>query len=135
MNASRRPILIAVAVVVADGRVLVGRRRGDVADAAGRAEFPGGKVEAGESPARAAARECLEESGVEVRIGALLDVITAPSTLGPVEIHFHAAAPIDPGSPIDPPFEWVPIGQLVASAFPAANAGVIARLMAGQSGS
>ena len=134
MNASRPPILIAVAVVIADGRVLVGRRPSDVADAAGRAEFPGGKVEAGESPEQAAARECREESGVEVRVNGLLDVVTAPSTLGPVEIHFHAAEPIDPEGAVDPPFAWVPIGQLVASRFPAANAGVIARLMAGRSG-
>jgi 8-oxo-dGTP diphosphatase len=35
-------------------------------------EFPGGKVEAGESDASALARECHEELGVEVRVGARL---------------------------------------------------------------
>jgi len=30
--------------------------------------FPGGKAEPGESPAQAAARECFEETGLEVRV-------------------------------------------------------------------
>ena len=30
--------------------------------------FPGGKLEPGESPAQAAARECVEETGLEVRV-------------------------------------------------------------------
>lgn len=35
-------------------------------------EFPGGKVEEGESDEEALARECMEELGVEVRVGELL---------------------------------------------------------------
>jgi 8-oxo-dGTP pyrophosphatase MutT (NUDIX family) len=30
--------------------------------------FPGGKIESGESPEQAATRECLEETGLEVRV-------------------------------------------------------------------
>ena len=52
--------VIAVAVVVRHGCVLVGRRAENAPEAAGLDEFPGGKVEAGEAPACAAARECLE---------------------------------------------------------------------------
>lgn len=51
------------AAIVRDGRVLAARRTRPSA-AAGRWEFPGGKVEAGESPDHALVREVAEELGV-----------------------------------------------------------------------
>jgi 8-oxo-dGTP diphosphatase len=61
-----RPLVdVAVGVLRApDGRVLLTERRAGK-DAAGFWELPGGQVEPGESPAQAAARELLEEVGVE----------------------------------------------------------------------
>jgi 8-oxo-dGTP diphosphatase len=56
--------MVALAVVTAPVGVLVGRRR----DGVPQWVFPGGKVEPGESAALAAARECLEETGLEVRV-------------------------------------------------------------------
>ena len=125
------PATIAVAVVIRGSRVLVGRRRGDAADAPGRDEFPGGKVEAGESAELAAARECLEESGVAVIVGPRIDLILASSSRGPIEIHFHRAAPVDAGVPLLPPFAWLPIGDLARCHFPSANASVVRQLLAG----
>jgi 8-oxo-dGTP diphosphatase len=52
-----------------DGRVLACERSAPP-EAAGRWEFPGGKVEPGETDAQALARECAEELGVRVRVGA-----------------------------------------------------------------
>jgi 8-oxo-dGTP diphosphatase len=126
---SEPSVQIAVAVVVADGRVLVGRRAIDARDAAGRAEFPGGKVEAGESPVDAAARECFEETGVSVRIGAEMGIATAGSSRGPIEIRFYKAEPVGPAA-VRPPFAWLPIAALAGLPFPAANASVVARLIA-----
>jgi len=125
------PATIAVAVVISGSRVLVGRRRGDAADAPGRDEFPGGKVEAGESAELAAARECLEESGVAVIVGPRIDLILASSSRGPIEIHFHRASPVDAGVPLLPPFAWLPIGDLARCHFPSANASVVRQLLAG----
>src|SRR5437764_2006476 len=59
------PTPIAVAVVEKDGHFLVGQRPEGVS-LAGLWEFPGGKIEPGESPEAAAVRECLEETGVDV---------------------------------------------------------------------
>ncbi|HKA24337.1 MAG TPA: NUDIX domain-containing protein [Candidatus Eisenbacteria bacterium] len=49
-------------------------------------EFPGGKIEPGESPAQALAREIQEELGVGARVGDTLAVVRHEPT--GVEIHF-----------------------------------------------
>lgn len=126
-------ITIAVAVVLRRGDVLVGRRAADAADAAGCDEFPGGKVEPGEAAADAAARECLEESGVAVRVGHLLDRGFADSSAGPIEILFFTAAPLDDRAEPLVPFAWEPLAELDPRRFPAANAAVLARLSQGGS--
>jgi 8-oxo-dGTP diphosphatase len=62
-----KPMLLvaAAALVDADGRVLICQRP-EGKQLAGLWEFPGGKVEAGESPQGALARELKEELGVAV---------------------------------------------------------------------
>jgi 8-oxo-dGTP diphosphatase len=61
--------VIVAAVIVIGGRVLACERSAPP-EVAGRWEFPGGKVEAGESDAQALVRECAEELGVRVEVGA-----------------------------------------------------------------
>ncbi|BCJ54108.1 DNA mismatch repair protein MutT [Actinoplanes sp. NBRC 14428] len=61
--------MIVAAVIVMDGRVLACERSAPP-EVAGRWEFPGGKVEPGETDAEALARECAEELGVRVEVGA-----------------------------------------------------------------
>lgn len=53
-----------------DGRILVGQRP-ENNSLAGQWEFPGGKIEQGESPEEALARELSEELGIEAEIGQL----------------------------------------------------------------
>ncbi len=66
------PLLLVVAVALIDegGRVLI-TRRPEGKPMAGLWEFPGGKVEQGETPERAALRELWEELGVEPCRGCL----------------------------------------------------------------
>ena len=58
-------LVVAAALYDADGRVLIARRP-DGTHLAGRWEFPGGKVVAGETEAAALTRELREELGIEV---------------------------------------------------------------------
>lgn len=71
-----RPVLVVAAALVDDlaapGALLAARRRAPVS-LAGRWEFPGGKVEPGESPEDAVHREIREELGVAVELGDELD--------------------------------------------------------------
>ena len=56
------------AAIIDGGRVLA-CERAEPPEFAGRWEFPGGKVEIGESDTAALVRECAEELGVKVEIG------------------------------------------------------------------
>lgn len=65
--------VVVAAVIVRDGRVLLTRRL-EGQHLAGLWEFPGGKLEGGESPQEALVRECREECGIEVEVGEIVDV-------------------------------------------------------------
>jgi 8-oxo-dGTP diphosphatase len=67
------PKVAAAVLVEQDGRVLLARRVAD--PQSGLWTLPAGFVDAGEDPAAAAQRECLEETGLQVRITGLLDVL------------------------------------------------------------
>ena len=65
---NRAVIKVAAAVIERDAKILIGQRRRE--DSHGlKWEFPGGKVERGESPASGLARELREELGIEATIG------------------------------------------------------------------
>lgn len=59
---------VTAAVIEKDGKILLARRKeGDAL--AGKWEFPGGKLEPGETPQACLRRELMEEFGVETEIG------------------------------------------------------------------
>ncbi|MFG1928188.1 (deoxy)nucleoside triphosphate pyrophosphohydrolase [Cryptosporangium sp. NPDC048952] len=63
------PLLIVVgAAIVNDRGQVLAAQRAEPPALAGGWEFPGGKVEPGESPEAAIVRECQEELGVEIEL-------------------------------------------------------------------
>ena len=89
--------LQVVAAVVRAGDTILVTRRPDRADRRGQWEFPGGKVEPGESEPEALRREIREELGCDVEVGALLlrHVHAYPEL--EVELAFYAGA-LPPGA-------------------------------------
>jgi 8-oxo-dGTP diphosphatase len=73
-------LVVAAALVDGEGRVLV-QQRPPGKPMAGLWEFPGGKVEPGEVPEAALARELHEELGIEVKQGALAPTAFASEAL------------------------------------------------------
>ncbi len=67
------PKVAAAGLVEKEGKVLLVRRANQ--PQRGLWTLPAGFVDAGEDPARAVERECLEETGLVVQVSGLLDVI------------------------------------------------------------
>jgi 8-oxo-dGTP diphosphatase len=120
---------IAIAVVEHDGGFLVGQRPPGV-PLAGLWEFPGGKVQAGETPEQAAVRECLEETGLTVRIVERYALVPHDYAHDRVELHFFrctlANAQVGPREP----FRWVTVDELSQLQFPEANGVVLEQMIA-----
>lgn len=68
------PKVAAAVLIEQAGRVLLVRRAGE--PFRGLWTLPAGFINGGEDPAEAAARECLEETGLSVRVNGLLDIIS-----------------------------------------------------------
>lgn len=81
-TAGENPLMLvaAAALVDADGRVLVQRRPAGK-PMAGLWEFPGGKVEPGETPEAALIRELAEELGIDVETACLAPAAFASEEL------------------------------------------------------
>jgi 8-oxo-dGTP diphosphatase len=118
------PTGIAVAVVEHEGRLLIGQRPPGV-PLAGLWEFPGGKVEAGETASAAAARECLEEAGLVIEVGAAYPAVVHQYDHDRLALEFFACRAVDAKVPPRPPFRWVELSELAGLPFPAANAALI----------
>ncbi|MBS0226313.1 MAG: Nudix family hydrolase [Proteobacteria bacterium] len=120
-----------VAGVIRDvrGRILLARRT-QGRDLAGRWEFPGGKVEAGETPEQALQRELQEELGIDAMVGAPIIAVPqhAPKALVldvyEIKSYRHAPRGLDGQA-----LAWVPPGKLAQYPMPPADGPVVAALL------
>ena len=66
---------VGAIIVNDDGYIFLARRGPNAKNERGLWEFPGGSVEFGETLAQALQREMLEEYGIEIIVGELVDVV------------------------------------------------------------
>jgi 8-oxo-dGTP diphosphatase len=112
---------IAIAVVEHEGRFLIGQRPAGI-PLAGLWEFPGGKIEPGETPESAAVRECLEETGLAVEPLHRYPEHIQEYDHGSVQL-FFVACRIGQGAATElkSPFRWVAREELGRFEFPRGN--------------
>ena len=126
--------LVAAALIVRDREVLIGQRRADQ-PMGSLWEFPGGKIEPGESPQQALVRELLEELGIRAEVGPAVTRIRHHYRRGgAVDLRFFAvrqfAGEID--NQIYQQVRWVKFEDLPGYEFLAADRGLIKDLAAGK---
>jgi 8-oxo-dGTP diphosphatase len=111
----KRTLVVAGLLVGPDGRVLISQRRADQALPLAW-EFPGGKVEPGEAPVAALARELREELGVEVAVGRIWDVLFHAYPAFDLVMLVYACRLVagEPRAVEVADVAWVPVGELPA---------------------
>ena len=116
VKAKKAPVphyLVAAAVIVNENRVLIDKRLSSGL-LGGLWEFPGGKVEAGETLVEALVRELREELGVEVSVGEVLGIYRHAYTHFKVTVHTFRAMIVegDPKPLQSEQVAWVEINRL-----------------------
>jgi 8-oxo-dGTP diphosphatase len=124
-------IVVAAALVDAEGRTLLQQRAPGRA-MAGLWEFPGGKVEPGERPEAALARELREELGIEVAEGALVPGPFASADNGGrhmlLLLYLCRAWEGDPQALDAAELRWVRLAEMAALPMPPADIPLVAML-------
>ena len=122
---------VAVGVIIRDGRVLIARRP-EHAHQGGLLEFPGGKVEPGETVQQALVREIAEETGLKLIESALQPVIGIRHNYGDKRVFLDVwstdAAAGEAHGREGQPIRWLLPQELRDADFPAANRPIIRAL-------
>ncbi|WP_417566024.1 Nudix family hydrolase [Marinobacter sp.] len=126
-----KEIHVAVAVIIRDGQVLIARRP-DHLHQGGLLEFPGGKVEPGESVQAALVREIAEETGLKVPEASLVPLIGIRHDYGDKRVFLDVwatrAAEGEPEGCEGQPVKWLSPDRLRDQDFPVANRPIIRAL-------
>lgn len=125
---------VAAALIVRDSEILIGQRRADQAMAL-LWEFPGGKIEPGETPQQALVRELSEELGIQAEIGPAVTRIRHNYRHGgAVDLQFFSVRAFrgEIANQIYEQVRWVRLQDLPSYEFLAADRELVKALAAGK---
>ena len=139
-NRQKNPVEVAVAAILQarpghdeiDPSILAAWRP-KTAIRGGVWEFPGDKIDDGETPSMAAVRETREELGIDIEIMSPIAINEDLDQSQPrekhVRVHLLLARTLD-GDPTisDRPWKWIPLSKLNEHEWPRANTGLIEAL-------
>jgi 8-oxo-dGTP diphosphatase len=133
-NGAKTVRYVAAALILRGDEVLICQRRPDQPMAL-KWEFPGGKIEAGESAEQALARELNEELGIDADIGSrVIRTRHTYRTGGAVDLQFFAVHTFrgQVTNHIFHDVRWIPLRDLTSYDFLAADRELIKDLAAGK---
>ncbi|MBJ7551827.1 8-oxo-dGTP diphosphatase MutT [Marinomonas ostreistagni] len=124
-------IRVAAGIIMRDDQVFIALRSQDKHQG-GCWEFPGGKVEMGEEPDTALARELAEECGIAVQESAPFKLIRHDYSDKSVELHFFLVTGFsgEPHGKEGQEVAWVPRQELGRYTFPEANVPIVQAMLA-----
>jgi A/G-specific adenine glycosylase len=113
---------VSIAVIIDQGRFLI-QKRPSKGHLAGMWEFPGGKIENGETPSQAVIRECREELNTVVRIIKKLKTVSHTYTHFKINLHVFLCGIKNsrPKGMKQQPIQWITVDQIEIYPFPGAN--------------
>ena len=125
-----KPLVVTAAVIEKDGKVLIAKRKKGWRFA-GKWEFPGGKIEPGETPEECLRRELREELGIETEIGDFLCSSTYAYSHATVELLVYRAIHTAGEYTLydHQEIRWVPPEALRDYEFPEADEPIIEKLI------
>lgn len=130
-----RTVIVAAGIVIEHGKVLLSRRKQGT-HLEGLWEFPGGKVEPGEDPRVALARELDEELGIDTIVGEIVDVTFhryEDADKAVLLLFFEATRTVtskEPSAVDVAEVAWFESSSLDRSKFPPADVAVIGKVRA-----
>jgi mutator protein MutT len=124
-------IEVSAALIFRDGKLLITRRQAD-AHLGGLWEFPGGKLEPGETFEQCLVREICEEMGIQISVGSLFEEITHDYPEKSVRLKFFICELLsgEPQALGCSAFNWIGRQELGGFEFPAADARLLEKLSA-----
>tara|TARA_B100000959_G_C14582793_1_gene460649 strand:+ start:122 stop:586 length:465 start_codon:yes stop_codon:yes gene_type:complete len=130
LNNLPKIIRVTAAIIEKEGKILIAKRKAGDDLFAGLWEFPGGKIEEGETPEECIARELKEELDIEVKVGKLISSNKHKYPHGIFELlayrikHISGAMILNDHDEI----KWVTVDEMSNFEFPPADIPIITYL-------